>query len=712
MDDFFTKIDADQLSVVLADGTYKNDASPKKEFDYEQYMELAANALTFSQDNDFNDEAPYIGFDLTDSHILNYTLKFTPDSAEGSTNWDDLELTTLNMMGKDYFILSASNSTGSETLELLDAANSASVSEGDAVTVAVGDKTYEVSTQVFSSTEAVLTVNGETTGSMAEGDIEDLSDGSYVSIKDVRYVSKESGVSQVEFSIGAGKIKLVNGDEVQINDKDVSDYDEWNGQIITSYITQSSGKLQQLTLQWDTNNDLWLGFDTDSKELTLPGFGAVKLQLGNFVTDKNEITQITPSNDKLKLDTAVTDGSVGFEFLALNSTGTGFKYIGKDSDELLVTNHTANPYITFNMSQDSYFVATWWNGDDYESYVLEVSKIDDSDAEKNVTTIKSIASGSDKAVELDIGETDNLGEIDFYLVTANELTKTAKFGMSAAGSSGSVYADKLITAEGMKIQLPWLNATNAAGTVLVCPTLSTGDQQLNLITLTNATVSGQICYPTSWTMNFTEEDKDGSIDLGDSFTATMGYTTAGKGTVSAVSVTDYETSDSSDDYIGHVLSDLATQTLYRTGGDEDSLDITYYGSQAYGEVFLAEATASLGGSLGGVAVPILDTEVSSASGKNLIVVGGSCVNTVAAELLGGTGRFCMDEWTAKTGIGANTFLIQTFSRTGGKVATLVAGWTTEDTNNAATALTTQTVDTTVGKKYTGTTATSIESALA
>jgi hypothetical protein len=57
-------------------------------------------------------------------------------------------------------------------------------------------------------------------------------------------------------------------------------------------------------------------------------------------------------------------------------------------------------------------------------------------------------------------------------------------------------------------------------------------------------------------------------------------------------------------------------------------------------------------------------------------------------------------------------LIETFARDGGGVATLVAGYNAQDTRNAATALTTQVVDTTAGKKYTGTTATSIVSAMA
>ena len=89
----------------------------------------------------------------------------------------------------------------------------------------------------------------------------------------------------------------------------------------------------------------------------------------------------------------------------------------------------------------------------------------------------------------------------------------------------------------------------------------------------------------------------------------------------------------------------------------------------------------------------------------MIVVGGSCVNSVAANLLGAT---CGADFTEKTGVGSGEFLIQSFGGeyATGKIALVVAGYEAADTVNAATYLRTQTVDTTAGKKYKGTSATS------
>lgn len=74
---------------------------------------------------------------------------------------------------------------------------------------------------------------------------------------------------------------------------------------------------------------------------------------------------------------------------------------------------------------------------------------------------------------------------------------------------------------------------------------------------------------------------------------------------------------------------------------------------------------------------ITDGGIAAASGKNIIVVGGSCINTLAESLLGG--KFCGADFTANTGVSAGQVLIKTFDRGNGKVATLVAGYNAEDT---------------------------------
>jgi hypothetical protein len=150
-------------------------------------------------------------------------------------------------------------------------------------------------------------------------------------------------------------------------------------------------------------------------------------------------------------------------------------------------------------------------------------------------------------------------------------------------------------------------------------------------------------------------------------------------------------------------------------GDTDSYSatISYPDEQVYAQLYFGENAASIvgGTSSGGSVVSLgnvyfTDSEASRFEGKNLIVIGGSCVNRLASDLLGGAG--CGPSFTDKTGVGSGGFLIETFSRSNDKVATLVAGYDMGDTRNAAKVLTTGSIDTTAGMKYRSTSATAVE----
>ncbi len=87
----------------------------------------------------------------------------------------------------------------------------------------------------------------------------------------------------------------------------------------------------------------------------------------------------------------------------------------------------------------------------------------------------------------------------------------------------------------------------------------------------------------------------------------------------------------------------------------------------------------------------------------MIVVGGSCINSAAATLVGGAK--CGAAWTAATGIGSGQFLIKGYadSTLTSELALLVAGYDAEDTVKATTYLLNKDVDT--SKAYKGTTTT-------
>lgn len=141
--------------------------------------------------------------------------------------------------------------------------------------------------------------------------------------------------------------------------------------------------------------------------------------------------------------------------------------------------------------------------------------------------------------------------------------------------------------------------------------------------------------------------------------------------------------------------------------------ISYPDEQVYALVYIGEeasavgvAGAAAGAQLGDILVK--DTEINSVKSKNLVVVGGSCINSVAANLVGGA--YCESSWTDATGVGSGEFLIQSFgdAYTTDRIALLVAGYNVADTVNAATYLRNVKPDIAEGKKYKGTTSTSAE----
>jgi len=154
-------------------------------------------------------------------------------------------------------------------------------------------------------------------------------------------------------------------------------------------------------------------------------------------------------------------------------------------------------------------------------------------------------------------------------------------------------------------------------------------------------------------------------------------------------------------------------TMDQTDSDQYNVVLSYPEEQAVAMIYVDGLTeGSSSSTLGNVRVMDDELEGSGMSSKNLIVVGGSCVNSAASTLLNNAG--CGASWTAATGAGSGEWIIQTFANpwASSKIATLVAGWDQGDTANAATYLTTQEPSTNVGQKLTGTTATAATSVTA
>jgi len=638
----YADLDDEQMEGFLADGTYDDGDIDE---DYTQKITLSGQTLEIFTDSDYNDKTPTLGFKWTNGdNILDYDMEF--DNAIVLTDMND---TDLPLMGKSYYVLSATD----DVIELLDSAEKVVLSEGESVTV--GGKT--VSIEYISETEVKFNVDGEITDKMSDHDYEELDDGSYIVANEVMYASKESGVSKVEFSIGAGKMTLQTGEEIEVNDEDVDG-------LVVNFDTGG------INIEWNSDDETFL---TEEDAITMPLFEQISLTFGGLdfpsspetiSLDNGETMTLVMDNYELPLfwitsnTSAATLGDEDYP-LVTDTTDLAANYTGGSQNTSALSGG-------LDLTENARFLVTTVDTDlgDIETMYYEVKTID-WDTPDVLVELEDLIGSRDLTFD-DLTDTPDVGDVTVTLGQVNDTHAYLTF------SGATLSYNTAVSDMGMEVTLPekTLTGTNDVGTGVV--------------------------------LTFTEADNDGDVGEGMPFTATVKSTTNDKLHVSTSNVTTYE--DGDDMYWGYVVSDLASKVSTDETADEYDFEIEYYGEEVTADVQVVggASTISQGESaLGNVLVK--DTEVSSVATKNLIVVGGSCINSAAAALVGGTK--CGAAWTEATGVGTGQFLIKGYEdstiTTG--LALLVAGYEAEDTVKATTYLTNKVVDT--SKAYRGTTST-------
>ncbi|MDP3992590.1 MAG: hypothetical protein Q8P79_03745, partial [Nanoarchaeota archaeon] len=544
---YSSDIDDDELPQLLADGIYVDDDND--EFDYTQKVVIGASLqLGMFEDNDYAEDEPTIGFRVpSGTTIMTYTLTMT-DQPEIA----DLATSDLAFMGKTFYVLSNGSSGANKILTLLDSAEEAVVNEGTTATVAG----HSVTVSYISATEVKLTIDGQTTNSLAEGQTQKLSDGSYVGIKDILFNSKDGTVSSVEFSIGSGKLKLTNGADVEINDDVIND--------LTATITNSSDgtKLADIQLAWAADDDL---FVTETRSETMPGFGAIKLSYGGLTypaVETIEVERGSSTHAELN-DFPLKSTTADIPFLYGATAGT-FSGIGKDATSNLITNATgAN--ITFDSDDDDMFVASWAGTAEAESYLIRATNFITESATDKVdfqylkdgvwTTFKT------KAQEFD---TFSLGSVDLKAFAVSNTNNNVVI----MNTSSSVNFNRLYSKEGARVQLPYALVGAA----------STAEGAINF----TAGAAGH--GNTTFFLVMYEEDKDDNVGSGDWINVTVGWDsgTTAQPQVNAVGTSNTDAASTeigdTDVFRDFTYSALATEILYdQPSSGQHSVKLLYHG---------------------------------------------------------------------------------------------------------------------------------------
>jgi hypothetical protein len=680
----------DKLPTLLASGKYLD--SDNNEYDFEQKITLANATVNQFDDNNYLDQNnnPTVGIMYNSGdQVLNYTLTMTDPAPINK-----LETTDLTLLGKTYYVLDATNTT----LTLLDSAERVSLGETDTKTVSVNGKDYAVSVNFIgtsgSNNVVKLTVNGQTTNSLQTGQTYKLSDGAYVGIRDISIQNYAGGAKNVEFGLGKGKLLITTAQEVQINDNAIS--------RLKGFITNNSaGSLTTVALEWKADGKK---FVAPSSDLVMPGFEAVKLTWGGLTSAAEEKVLIQKGGDaymQLK-DFPLKDGPATIDILYSADNGN-LTAPGKDANNLLRTSNSTA--ITFDADTDAYFVASYHTATEAESYLLKASNFV-KNGNYNETDISKYADGAwskVKTVKDDAASTVDIGSLTLTVGAIDRDQRTVV--LTNSGDKFNI----AYTKAGMKVQLPWtttgqiLNTTSTTNSTS-CSALTWAVGQIGTITVKNGTGSSATCGTTSSIIYYNETDKDGSVALGRAGSATIGFNSATtpQTTVSAVaSDSGMKEIGTSKIYNGFLYSETATGLSWDKSGDQYAVTLTNHVGETAAKVYLTAPSVTAADS---AKIQVYkDTEASSVQNKNLIVVGGSCINTLAATMLGSATPLCGAEFSAKTTVGAGQYLIQVAASplNTQKIAMLVAGYNAVDTSNAVKAVKGGSIDTTTGTKVVG-----------
>ena len=653
--DIDTSLSSDDISDMLADGVYKETkGDTDNDVDYEQTLEFTdgTDTVVFEKDDTVDNEptATYLKLDKGEI-AFNYNLKFTDDVVFTNDTADDFELSKLKILGTEWTITSATETAASalDSLTMMGGAATSTLKSGEKTDLVIDGKTYSIETTVYTD-KASFTINGESL-TIDSGSTDELADGTVVGVTEVSTSTKEATPDTVTFYLGARKLVLEDGEEVELNGESI------DGSNVE--ITSLANELQEIDISYAPDeDDVFVGV---GKSWIDPVFGNVKLVFASLdkTTEKIEVT--TSADDgKLKVtDTAgnvleipIVDNDtgvyVGDDILADAIVSTGGNLVVADGTTCISTGTTAEG------CESLMFLAVDSGG---EARIIEIKNFDLSNMEidfydntkgKAIDNVDYINGTTNPLLDLGFMEvnitvTNSSGGNDggvMKRVNLNDINTYAGTGSVAGAFQTSLEGSLKIAQSGLAVKADLYDSDGNAITYFNFTMDSDGDMQVKNL---NAT------------MTAIEEDSDTQVGI-----------------------------------------DPAKWGAILTWDSEDMNDLTieYPEEKVIANVYVAPVSAIVSG--GGIATVVKDSEIGDLkSTKDLIVVGGSAVNKIAAELLKvASGTYGTDPaWIAATGVGPDMAIIKLFSGADkdfgtGNVALLVAGYEAKDTQAAAKALTT------------------------
>jgi hypothetical protein len=632
------------------------EAGEFEDTDFTQTLTISSGAGVFEYsspgkvDKTEFDAGYYLKF-LNNQQVYSYAL--TMDSTHTyDTLTSDIETKTIDIQGNTYTITDVkySSTTGAWTEITLLAGETVTRLNQD-VPLTVGDVTITVIGTNEGGDECTIDVSG-TTLTLAEGETEEVQ-GLQVGLTDA--FAGHNIVSNCEITVGAREVKLVGGDQVKVNGEEIK------GSAVTIVGNQTATTFDSFTVTYTMDDDEFPDDEYGPAQYKMPGeewedpvFGNFKFVFDSTSAKFEEMAFVGSSDDATFTFNNLEGSEVVVDFYL---DGSNNVILGEETGPLMYT-ATAN---TTDVSQagstvESAVIGTypepklWYVLSNGELHLLEFDDYDD-DTNKiefnDLSTGKSITTSALSAV---IGDLEDL--------TVGSLG-TAQLGYHEA--SDILY----FNATGQVAQSEYgLEITPANGATNATLTLTSPDEDSDVQEADN-TVLITAVYDT------TDEEVDVATP----------YLSAGAALHASSVDKEYSDSDVA------MYSTVKGLLMEYDDKEDRTLDLWYPEEDLYANVFIAPVSGVVSSSAGAgsgvdvnafeLGLAVFDSEAGSMD-KNMIVVGGPCVNSIAADLME-SGEDCA------AGFEAGKAMLKYFDRSG-KAALLVAGYGADDSRGAAYAL--------------------------
>lgn len=655
---------------------------------YKEYMYFpGGTSVNYTIDDEPDPDEIGLFYEIpNDVTFAEYIVQFTSfmkSDVTTNTVVEDIEDKDITLIGRTYTITDAVNGSAGIELTLMGGANKAVVSNDEEVTV--GGKA--VSVVVTATDKADFTVEGETksTGDLAEGGTFELSDGTFLGVTDIKYQNFAGGLMQATFYLGANKLLLKNASDLEVNDVVIS-----KGDVIIAS-TESSGvvSIKQINVTMVSEDQFFIregGRLSEEEELDYPEVMVTRnwdLQFNGVQAGaETETVKIYPSGSDKKyiLEFENYHGhALSVPLVYINNSGV---FGGYDDAKKFVINTTGN------VTKDDWFFLnsadTTTVGQDGISYLVQYKGTDaigdaTPECEFDVVGVQN-SRKSDMTTTVAEGGTLCSLEIEGTTFTfqnwSTTATKDAVIGLTstAYGLVGvatgvtTKATTTLRTKYNGKINITDINTSDGVGT-----DLGVGTAWQVELWLDDTDRDGDSVDLTTEDSVFKISLGNTTTDIADTVALTTGWQTDPEDSNKRLFMTTYGA------HIEETNPDSSPVTIEVTIPENVVEPLVYMTS--------GEVSVSSGGTGAGKVLVVTDKEVDTVKEMNLVVVGGSCINTVAADLLGSNSPLCGEGFSAKTNVGAGGYIIQVLASPyaaadSGKVAMLVAGYHAADTLSA------------------------------